>query len=238
MSRRRVADLGLVAVRPDQHLEGQVEGGRRRRRHHRCPGQWAAEDDDLGVAQLEPDGLAPPRCGRSRRRPSSRAPRPSVTSRDTVSGTDRGLSLVTTPAPSWATVGGERAGFGTVLGHSVLLDRLCRRPRAAAPAVEDSRLSPADRIGTPPRSSPTGRREPGWRRPRSARAARTGMECVMGTGSRRCIGPHPRVGPDTPDHRSDDGSTSHGKLSTATGVSGLATVDEPPVLSMTLVMPP
>ena len=52
---RWVADLRLVAVLPDDHSQGQVEGGQRGGLDQRRRGRGAADDEQLRVPQREPD---------------------------------------------------------------------------------------------------------------------------------------------------------------------------------------
>jgi hypothetical protein len=48
-----VADLCLPAVRPDQHLEREIQGGQRRGRHHRRARGRVAEHEQHGLAQFQ-----------------------------------------------------------------------------------------------------------------------------------------------------------------------------------------
>src|SRR5438876_4372127 len=53
LGRFGVADLRLVAVGPDKDLARQVERRERSRRHHGRTCERVAEDDELGIAELE-----------------------------------------------------------------------------------------------------------------------------------------------------------------------------------------
>jgi catechol 2,3-dioxygenase-like lactoylglutathione lyase family enzyme len=53
----RIADLGLAFVVPDQNFEGQIKRGGGCCEHHGRARRGTAEDDDLGISQLESDGF-------------------------------------------------------------------------------------------------------------------------------------------------------------------------------------